>query len=336
MAKPKVKYSFKTASDNVLLARPRNSQGAYSALEGEYEFNRSSELCYRLRGPKKGIIKLSGTFSLNADHDPVLTLDGHSDGVAGDEIKISGEWIAASSCEFVLSYRLARQNGGFVTRTLRFEGAWDVDRNNRLLFRARMHRGLDSGTLNLEGIWELGKDNRIIYRYKKRLYGKKALSSHEIVFDGGWVISEDLSLSYLLSADSNTSLNFEAKLAGHIILADKGAIKYSIGIRVAGSTSGIIRSVTVYGRWVIKSRYELVFEYKRCFGGCDKVTLRGTYRFNKDKDIVFSLKKDIPGTSGASVCFRSRFLGGNAKLFIQGELDTTRKWSLLAGVTIPW
>ncbi|MDD5084417.1 MAG: hypothetical protein PHE61_00040 [Candidatus Omnitrophica bacterium] len=336
MVKSKVSRSFKTAGDNTLLVRPHGSQAAYFALEGEYEFNRSGELCYRLRDKKKDIINLSGAFRLDTNHDLVLTLDGRSDGAAGDEIKISGEWIVSSPNEFVFSYNLVRTDGGFIVRTLSFKGAWDVDRANRLLFKIKTHYGLSSGTLSLEAAWKLGKDNRIVYRYKKRLYGAKALSSHEIVFDGRWAISEGLRLSYLLGADSDTSLNFEAKLAGHVILADKGVIKYSIGIRVAGSTSDIVRNVAIYGRWVINGKYELTFEYEWHSGGCDKVTFRGTYHFARDGDLIFSLRKDIPGLSTTAVCFRYRFLGNNAKLFLQGDLDTSKKWSLLTGVTIPW
>ena len=75
------------------------------------------------------------------------------------------------------------------TYILKLAGAWQTDKNNRIIFKAKRSRGKHD-ILTFKGAWEINKQHQIIYKYKKSQLIRKQKSLNTLTFKGYWDIQD--------------------------------------------------------------------------------------------------------------------------------------------------
>ena len=209
-----------------------------------YEVNKSSGIDV----PQK--IKFSGRYSLDKNHNLILTLDKWNNQCEGNRFTLKTKIIDAKSNEIALSVNSKVNENRSLTYLMKLYGSWQADKNNRLTFGVeRDGRQIDN--LTLYGGWEINKYNEIIYKHGR--------NNQVITFRGYWDIAARHRISYILDKKSNSGFNFRSSLG---TLAPKGKdtyVTFDIGIRISGAKK-LRRKVIFSGRWKIDKNRELTLE----------------------------------------------------------------------------
>ena len=248
-----------------------------------YEVNKSSGIDV----PQK--IKFSGKYSLDKDHNFIITLNKWNNQCEGNRLALKAKIIDAKSNEIALLVSSRADENKGLTYIMKFYGSWQADKHNRLTFG--VERGKDAiDDLVLSGAWELNRNNEIIYRHGK--------DADIITFRGRWDVSHRYRISYLLDKKLNSGFNFRSSLG---TLAPEGKDAYAvfdIGIGVSNARK-LRRKVIFSGRWKMGKARELILETS------DIETGGATLRFTKE---IF----DRSGAAYIESVFREkeRFIGG--------------------------
>ena len=141
-------------------------------LDGRFKTNKNNNLTYHIKAPvPKGPkaphqIKLRGKWSLTPNHDLRFTLDKWRRQTFGDKLTLQGDIIDVQRNSLLFALATRTKQGTQSLYSLKLDGSWQADKNNRLTFRAR--RGKDEyDILFFDGIWELGKNYQLVYKYEK-------------------------------------------------------------------------------------------------------------------------------------------------------------------------
>jgi len=334
----KIKYEIDP--NNRLVARKTGKKAGLSrfrrVLDGRFKVTDNNSLTYHIKAPAiedaraPHQVKLKGKWALAKNHDLVFTLDKARSQVSGDKLTLQGEILDVNKNSLLFAVTTKTKQGTQSIYTLRLEGSWQADKNNRLCFRVKKSQGRED-ILTFEGIWKIGKNYQLIYQYKKAQLRRKQKQVHTLIFKGYWDIKDKARLSYVMDRSSESVFNFKASLG---VFKDK-YIKYELGIGLSRRVKPIKRTVTLFGSWKVNKTTGLTFEveYEKRkintigFGARAKLT---------DKDtILFNLKNNINRGIGAELKLSHKILKGDGQAFLR-LLKSKEEAAILAGAGWRW
>lgn len=209
-----------------------------------YEVNKSSDI----ETPQK--IKFSGKYSLDKDHDLVITLNKWNNQCEGNRLTLKTKIMDAKSNEIALLVNSKAGENKALTYVMKLYGAWQADKHNRLTFGIERERD-NADSLVLSGAWEVNKNNEIVYRRQKE--------SQVIIFRGSWDISGRNKISYALDKKINSGFNFKSSLGTLVSKGKDTSVQFDVGIGISKAQK-LRRKIILSGKWKIAKDKELILE----------------------------------------------------------------------------
>lgn len=308
-------------------------------FDGRFKTGPNSTLIYHIKGPMYGLeselraphqVKLRGRWSLNKNHDLVLTLDKWRRQRVGDELTLQGQIVAASanSISFAVT---TRSKKNIATRSiLKLQGIWQADERNRLTFRIKKGEGKHD-TLTFDGIWEINKKHRIVYRYEKVQLIRKRRLKKTLIFEGHWDIARRNRLSYEISRQAKSAFEFRTDIG----VLDKNYIKYRIGIGVSNKKQPIRRVITLFGKWKIKRNVGLLFEIEYEKGKAKAIIFGADAKLTKRDKVRFRLKNRLRKDLGMELKLSRKLLRGDGEAFLK-LLKSKKEAGIYVGAAWRW
>jgi len=253
-----------------------------------YEVNKSSGIDI----PQK--IKFSGKYSLDKNHDFIITLNKWNNQCEGNRLALKAKLMDAKSNEIALLVNSKVSENKNLTYIIKLYGSWQADKNNRLTFGVeRDQGGIDA--LTLFGAWEINKSNEISYRYGR--------DSQIITFRGYWDVADRCRLNYILDKKTNSGFNFRSSIG---TLAPGGRETYAtfdVGIAMRG-VKKLRRRIIFSGRLKMGKGKELILETSDAEEG--GVSLRFTKEMFDKRGMAYieSIVKDKEYFVGGGVIFK--------------------------------
>lgn len=317
-------------------------------LDGKFTLDNSNTLTYKILKPAAKTsadvsqdrdipdqIKLSGNFSLDDEHNLVLTLDKWNNQIAGNKLTIKGELLDARDNELAISITTKDIDDQTHIYILKFKGSWQADEYNRLSFNVtkeigpplKVRRAGKTDKLTLEGEWEVNKQNQLIYTYTKTYLKTKEKVENTITFKGYWDITEKFRISYVLNKEINSQFDFEVSLGK----PDKRGLQYEIGIGAVP----INKQITLFGSWKVNKKLGLLFEIPYEEGKIKSIIFGATCKLVDDYNLDFRLENKSGEDLGIDVKLSKKFLKDQGEAFIQA-LRSKKEISFIAGVGFRW
>ena len=290
-------------------------------LDGKFKTGPNGTLIYHIKAPMRGLaseqkmphqVKLMGKWSLNKEHDLVLTLDNWHRQTVGDEITLQGQITAVSSNSLSFAITTRSEENLNTRNILKLQGRWQADKHNRLTFKVKKSEGRHD-ILTFDGIWEIDKKHRLVYKYEKsQLIYKKTLKK-TLIFNGVFDITKRNRLSYKLSTDGKSAFDFRTGLG---FLHEK-YIKYEIGIGTSGRKQPINQTLILYGKWKIKHGVGLLFEIKYAEGKPKAIKFGADASFTKKGEVKFSIKNEAGKDLRLELKLSRKLLRGDGEAFLK-------------------
>ncbi len=202
-------------------------------IDGEFKLDDNNSLAYHVKKsdnidiPQQ--IKFSGDWSLDNGHNLILLV-----------FSVETRDTASSRSDLAIRGR-GRTSVRFYI--LKFGGAWQADKYNRLSFNVTKERG-SSDKLTLQGKWEINKQNELVYVYPKNI----------ITLRGYWDITEKNRLSYVLDKDLGSKFDFSVAFQR----TKKDSLRYGVSFGYGARK----RTVVLFGKWRFDKNTGLTFEIK--------------------------------------------------------------------------
>ena len=209
-----------------------------------YEINKSQGLDV----PQK--IKFSGRYTLDKDHNFIITLDKWNNQCEGNKLTLKTKLIDAKSNEIALLVNSKLSENKGLTYIMKLYGSWQADKHNRLTFGVERENN-KADALTLSGAWEINKNNEIVYKYGK--------DSQILIFKGYWDIRDKCRLSYILDRKINSGFNFKASLGTLAPEGREAYVTFNVGIGVSKAEK-LHRKIIFSGKWKMAKDKELVLE----------------------------------------------------------------------------
>ena len=235
-------------------------------IDGEFKLDDGNNLFYHVKKsdnidiPQQ--IKFSGDWSLDKNHNLILTLDKWNNQVEGNKLVLKSELVTASGNELIFSVETRR--GIYL---LKFGGVWQADKYNRLSFNVIKEQG-SANSLTLHGKWEINKQNEIVYVYPKNI----------ITLRGYWDITEKNRLSYVINKDLGSEFDLKATFQR----AETDSLHYGVSFGYGAKK----RTIILFGRWRFDKNTGLSFEIQ-CAGKGVKVEAELTRSLLKGRGEAF-------------------------------------------------
>lgn len=308
-------------------------------FDGKFKTGPNNSLIYHIKAPMYGMmperkaphqVKLRGKWSLNKNHDLVLTLDKWRRQRVGDELTLQGQIVAASSNLISFSVTTRSEKGLATKDILKLEGQWQADEHNRLTFRVKKGEGRHD-TLTFDGIWEVDKNHRIVYRWEKAQLLRKRILKKTIIFEGYWDIARRNRLSYEISRQAKSAFEFRTDIG----VLDKNYIKYRIGIGVSNKKQPIRRVITLFGKWKIKRNVGLLFEIEYEKGKAKAIVFGADAKLTKRDKVEFKLKNELKKDLGLELKLSRKLLRGDGEAFLK-LLKSKKESSIYVGTAWRW
>jgi len=299
-----------------------------TVLDGKFRIDKGNLLSYHLKKSQAFDIpqqlRLKGEWSLDKDHNLILTLNKWGNQIAGNKLTIKSEFIDAKANK--LSFTLATRDSLGKTHlyVLKLAGRWQADKYNRLSFSVKKERDI-TDKLILQGAWEVNRQNEIIYTYIKSQSKLKA--KNLLTFKGYWNITKKYRISYILNKGINSQFDFKVSLGKPI----KKRLRYEVGIGVRP----VKRTMALFGRWKVNKRLGLLFEMPYEEGKLQSIVFGATAKLDKNHNIGFKLKNRLGQDLGMDVKLSRRILKGEGEAFIRA-LSLGKEASIVAGAGIRW
>lgn len=299
-------------------------------LDGEFKIDKKNTLTYVVKSPRPPSIpqqlKLSGKWSLDKNHNLVLTLDREHNRLAGQKITLQSEIIRAGAdkIEFLIS---AKDHAGQThLYILGLSGIWQADKYNRLKFLVQKKK-LSPDELTLSGSWEINKNNQLIYTYIKTILKTKEKSFQSITFKGHWDIAKKQRLIYVLNKELGSEFDFSVSIAEPL----KKGLRYELGVGVKPAK----KKITIFGSWKLNKKIGLIFEMPTEDGKINAVTFGATCKLNKDQELELSLKNSPHKDLGIKLKLSKTFAKDQGEAFIQA-LKAGKEISFIIGAGLHW
>lgn len=240
--------------------------------------------------------------------------------------------VAAEPDALVVSITEKQENGRRVTSLAKLTGAWRANEKNQIEFEVEKQSG-ENDVLTFRGAWKVGDANEIIYTYQRKHLKGKAKTLETLRFKGWWDISEKNRLTYTLEGSSDAAFRFRGAFQTPSILAEKGEIRYQLGLEAAGKKR--LRAITLFGKWKLSDRLELEFEMEYSAGRKREIRFGAEFEPAKDFAVSAKLMNKENNPLGIEVVLTKEFLEGQTQAFFRLR-KTLEESALEAGVTIPW
>jgi hypothetical protein len=209
-----------------------------------YEVNKSSGMDI----PQK--IKFSGKYSLDRDHNFIITLNKWNNQCEGNRLILKTKIIDAKSNEIELLVNSKFNEDKSLTYIMKLYGSWQADKHNRLTFGVEKENNkIDA--LTLSGAWEINRNNEIVYKYGK--------DNQAFTFKGYWDIRNKYRLRYILDKKINSEFSFKSSLGTLAPEGKKAYVTFDIGIGVS-RLEKLHRKIIFSGRWKMAKGKELILE----------------------------------------------------------------------------
>ncbi len=279
-------------------------------------------------------IKIDGVWSLTNDHDLKLRISGVNAYLEGKTLLFRGDIIKVTGSGFYFKVQSSDRIKGLRLRTLKLEGRWQADSNNRLIFRISGNRGRNS-TLRLQGAWQINKRNELIYTYVKTDLKTKTKKERTLVFKGHWVLGSHI-LVYQLEDQHGSSFSFKASVQSRTLMAKDGAIRYQIGVKFVRKRTLRTRNQTVYifGKWKLNRDLSVSFEIKHPGGKGQRADFTVEKVIARGNTVTMSLRSERGKLSGIEVLFYKKTTK-NIEMFVSlGKHKSGIK--ALVGAKVKW
>ncbi len=319
-------------------------------FDGKFKTGPNNTLIYHIKAPMGDNlkaphqVKLRGKWSLNKEHDLVLTLDNWRRQTLGDEVTLQGQIVSVSSSSLSFAVTTRSEKNLDIKNILKLEGRWQADEHNRLTFKVKKGKGRHD-TLTLDGIWELDKKHRLVYKYEKAQLIRKKTLKETLVFKGVFDITKRNRLSYELSPDGKSGFDFRTGLG----FLHEDYIKYEIGIGGSNRRKPVNRTLFLYGKWKIKRRVGLLFEIKypatkdsagrpatTDWRGKPKAIKFGAdAKLTKRDEVKFSIKNEEGKDLGMELKLSRKLLAGDGEAFIK-LLKDKKEAAIYVGAGWKW
>ncbi len=291
------KIRYEIDPHNRLVAKGPGVKKFRTVLDGSFKVDEDNKLSYHVK-KSSGIdtpqeIKFSGNWSLDKEHDLVLTLDKWNNQIEGNKLVLQGELIDAKSNELVYSIATRETSQRERIYIVKLGGKWQADEHNRFCFDVEKENGA-ADTLTLRGSWNINKQNEIVYTYKQARLKTKQKSVNSVTFRGHWDITDKDKLSYVLNQDIGSS--FDLRVTFEKALKD--GLRFSLGVGVVPQK----KRMTLFGGWKFKKGLGLNFEAE-CYDGRPRsINFSANYPFSEDQGEAFlrllASKKEISLVGG--------------------------------------
>jgi hypothetical protein len=305
-------------------------------LSGRFKLDEDNNLTYLVRTPASSEeeiphqVRLQGSWSLDEDHNLVITFDKWERETFGEKITLQGQITDVDKNSLDFSLTGYEKEGESSRRVLTLGGAWQADKRNRLNFRVRREKG-QHDILTFTGTWQIDNRHRIVYRHEQASLIRKKRTSSSLVFRGHWDIRGKKRLAYVLDKSTGSEFSFSVSFAQF----KKNYIKYRIGIEVGEKGLPAERTLTLFGRWQILKDLGLLFEVDRrdrrpqaiSFGAEAKLTGRNT--------LSFKLKDEKGRDLGGELKLSHDLLGGDGEAFLK-FLKRQDEQAVLIGAGFRW
>ncbi|MFC1548637.1 hypothetical protein ACFL5E_01605 [Candidatus Omnitrophota bacterium] len=268
-------------------------------------------------GGKKRLKKIAvdGTWSLTPELDLKFRVSGSKTPLRGKTIILRGDVGRTKGSSLTFNVRAYEGISGVRTTSLTLSGKWLADGNNRITFKVTKGRGRYD-TLRFQGAWQVNRRNELIYRYEKTALKTKTKRAKILIFRGRWELGKRY-LVYNFEGSGDSCFTFKAALQSRSLMASDGVVKYQIGIKyyIGKRLRKRTQVVTIFGVWKLGKDLKIAFE-AACSGG-----RHSTMRFSVEKligegnSITVALKKEDGESLGFEVTFRKVFRD-DAELFL--------------------
>ena len=228
------------------LPKKSNVKKFRKVVEGRFKTDEKNRLYYEVfKSSKSNIpqkIKFSGKYSLDMRHNLNYTLDKWGNQYAGNRLRLKTVIMDANSNRIVFIVNSKKS-----IYTMKLQGAWHADKNNRLAF------GIDKqgDELTLSNAWKVNKHNEIIYRYGK--------DPREISLKGSWDIKNKHRLSYLIDKRRDSGLDFRASFGQIVPKKKRTYLKFDVIIDVS-KRKKIKRKITFCGTCRLTKNRKILLE----------------------------------------------------------------------------
>lgn len=285
-------------------------------------------------------------------------LPGHMLGYRGrdkdEEYRLKAPIIAVEPDAIVAAATVRQDDQTVVTSILKITGRWKTDGKNRLVFEAERALG-KTDRLTLTGTWKLNDANEIVYSYQSNLTVSQKKSArraghaarrdrvHQLVFKGGWELTQKNQITYVLEADTDSAFRFRGAFQTPSILAKSGEIRFVIGAEAAGkartrAAGKGVQTVTFFGSWKFGRDFALNFELNEGPGRRKRVLKFGAdWTYQKGRTLSANLRNQRGERLGFELVWTQSFAlaRGEGEVFARLE-RTAVESSGEAGARLRW
>lgn len=301
-----------------------------TVLEGEFSIDKDNALTYRVKNPIPSSIpqqlKLSGSWSLNNEHNLVLKLDKENNQWAGDKLALEGEIIDAKADELIFSVSTKDSGEKMHFYLLKLGGRWQADEYNRLSFLATKKKDVYD-ELSFSGSWEVNRQNQLIYTYAKARLKRKEKLTRAITFKGYWDITEKNRISYVLNKELDSGFDFQVSLGKPAIRG----LEYEIGVGATPKKKKFL----LFGSWKVNKNLGFLFEMPYEEGKIRSVIFGATCKITKGTNLEFKLRNNMHKELGIDLKLNKSILKGAGDAFLQALKDG-QEVTVRAGLGFRW
>ncbi len=304
--------------------------GFRTVLDGSFEIDENNYVTYHVKKSQESNIpqqvKLKGAWSLNNDHNLVLTLDKWGNQIAGNKLTVESELIDAKDnmLSFALTTKDSENNAHIYI--VKLGGRWQADEYNRFTFNVQKETGI-SDKITLTGAWEVNKQNEIIYTYEKSTAGKKEKITKAVTLKGYWDIAGKHRIKYVLNKEIESEFDFKVSVGK----SEGRGLEYEIGVGASPSK----KTITLFGSWKVNKKSGLLFEMPCAEGKINSVIFGAWGKLDKNLNLEIRLENKIGEDLGIDVKLSRRILEGQGEAFIRA-LRSQKEVSIVAGVGFRW
>ncbi|MCK4947542.1 MAG: hypothetical protein KAS46_04105 [Candidatus Aureabacteria bacterium] len=295
-------------------------------IDGRIKIDKNNSFIYHVKQPQDSKvpqqIKLSGKWSLNKNHDLVLTLDKKHKMYAGDKLTIKGEIKDAKANKLVFSVAAKDGLSQYLGYILNLSGSWQADKYNRLTFNVKRNKGA-TDVLTFKGGWSINKQNQIIYTYEKAHLKTKEKITKTIRLKGHWNITEKHRILYVLNKKIDSQFDFKVSLGKPL----KRGLQYEIGIGSVPSRE----KINLFGEWKVNKRLGVLFEMPYEKEKLKRIVFGASCRLGENSTVEFKLKNKRGQDMGMDIQLSKKILKSQGALFLRAITSKKEKQFLIGG-----
>lgn len=305
--------------------------GFRAVLDGTFEIDKNNHLTYHVKKSQSSDnipqqLKLKGAWSLDKEHNLVLTLDKWGNQIAGNKLTIEGELMDANADALSFMVTSKDSDGKASIYILKLSGRWQADKYNRLSFDIEREKGA-TNRITLKGAWLVNKQNEISYVYEKSWRGKNEKITNTVTLKGYWDITAKHRIIYVLNKELKSEFDFKVSVGKP---ADRG-LEYEIGIGAVPAK----KTITLFGNWKLNQKMGLLFEMPCAEGKINSVILGAWVQLDKNHNLAIRLENKFGEDLGVDVKLSRKILHDQGEAFIR-TISSRKEVSIVAGVGFRW